>query len=51
VLAVEVEVVLWQVLAQPEVVDRQAETAQKIVLRVLLEHQILEVDQEVTPLA
>jgi hypothetical protein len=49
-LAEVAEVVLCILQAQPEVVDHQAETAQKIALRVLLERQILEVGQEVMPL-
>jgi hypothetical protein len=50
-LAVVAEVVLFILQAQPEVAGLQVETVQEIVLRVLLEHQIREVGQEVTPLA
>jgi hypothetical protein len=50
-LAVEAVVALPHLQAQPEVAGRQVETVQELVLRVLLEHQIREVGQEVMPLA
>jgi hypothetical protein len=50
-LAEEAVAAPQQALAQPEVVGLQVETAQKIVLRVLLEHRIQAAGQEVTPLA